>query len=69
MERNEGKQKRERRIMENENRCEELCDSIKYNNISIIGAPEEEDREMRAENLFEEIIAEKFSNLRKETDI
>ena len=26
-------------------------------------------REKRAENLFEEIIAEKFSNLEKETDI
>ena len=32
-------------------------------------APEGEERENGAENLFEEIIAENFSNLGKETDI
>ena len=31
--------------------------------------PEGEDRDKRADNLFEEIIAENFPNLRKETDI
>ena len=34
----------------------------------IIEVPEEE-REKGAENLFEDIIAEKFPNLGKETDI
>ena len=41
---------------------------MKYNSICVIGVPEEEEREKRAEGLFEEIIAEKFSNLREETD-
>ena len=47
----------------------ELSDSIKSNNICIIGIPEEEKRERRAEHLFEEIMAEYFPNLGKETDI
>ena len=36
--------------------------------LPIIGAPEEK-REKRIENVFEEIIAENFPNLKKETDI
>ena len=55
--------------MQNENRLRELTNSIKYNNIRIIGIPDEEERERGEENLFEEIIAENFPNLGKETDI
>ena len=44
-----------------------LCDNIKCNNILIIGASEGEDREKGTENIYEDIIAEKFPNLRKET--
>ena len=54
--------------MQHENRLRELSDSIKHIHICIIGAPEEE-REKGAENLFEEIITENFSNPGKETDI
>ena len=40
---------------------------MKYNDICIIGIPEEEEeREQGIENLFEEIITENFSNLVKE---
>ena len=42
MESNEAEQKRERRIMQNENRLRELNDSIKCNNIHIIGIPKEQ---------------------------
>ena len=49
-------------------RLRELSDSMKYNNICIIGVLEEE-REKGAEGLFEQIIAENFPNLGKETDI
>ena len=42
METKEAEQKRERIIMEHENRFRELSDSIKYNNIHIIGVLEEE---------------------------
>ena len=55
--------------MEHENRLRELHDSIKSSNILIIGLPEDKEREKGAENIFEEIIAENFTNLGKETDI
>ena len=42
MESNQPKQKREKKNYENENRLRELSDSIKLNNIHIIGVPEEE---------------------------
>ena len=40
-----------------------------HTTICIIGVQEGEERDKGAENLFEEIIAENFPNLRKETDI
>ena len=57
MENNQTEQK-EQRIMQNKNTLRELNDSIKCNNIRIIGVSEEVEREKRAENLFEEIRAE-----------
>ena len=54
--------------MQNENRLREINDSIKCNNNLIIGVPEDKEREKGAENLFEEIISENFSNLVKETN-
>jgi len=44
MESNQGEQKREKRIMQNQNRLRELSDSIKHNNICIIGVPQEQKR-------------------------
>ena len=38
-------------------------------NICVVGVTEEEETEKGAGNLFEEIIAENFPNLGKETDI
>jgi len=64
MENNEAEQKKERRIMQQENRLREFSDSI-----HIIGVPEEEERQKWAENVFQEIIAENCPNLGKETDI
>jgi len=40
--------------------------SIKHTNICIIGVPEGEEGEKGPEKVFEEIIAENFSNMRKE---
>ena len=42
---------------------------MKQSNIQIIGVPEDEKRERWAEGLFEQIIAETFPNLGKETSI
>ena len=42
---------------------------IKQNNIHIIGIAEEEEREKGAEGILEQIVAENFPNLGKETGI
>lgn len=55
MESNQPAQKRAKRIMQHENRLREFSDSMKHNNIYIIGIPEEE-REKGTEILLEEII-------------
>ena len=47
----------------NENSLKDLCKNIKHTNICIIGDPEEEEREMEAENITEDIIHENFPNL------
>ena len=46
-----------------------LQDNIKHANLHIIGIPERKEREKGIKNEFEEIMAEKFPNLKKETDI
>ena len=53
----------------NEDSLRDLRDNIKYTNIHIIGVPEGEEREKVIENLFDEIMAGNFPNLKKETDI
>ena len=65
MENNEAEQQRERTIMDHENRLREISDSIKSNNILIIGVPEEE--KVKGAGLFEEIIAENLIWGRKQT--
>ena len=49
----------------NEDSLRDLWDSIKLNNIHIIGVPEEE-REKGPEKIFEEIIVKNFPNMGKE---
>ena len=68
MENNEAENKRERNVLNHEYRLRELNYSLKHNNICLIGVPEEE-REKGAKGLSEEIKAENFPNLGKETDI
>ena len=57
MESNQAEQVRQKRIVQNKNRFKEFSDSIKNNNIHIIGIPKEE-REEGTEKVFEEIIDE-----------
>ena len=45
----------------------ELCNQSNRNDICIIGVPKEEERGKGIESVFEEVIAENFSNLGKET--
>ena len=58
-----------KRIQEYEGKIRELSDAIKWNNIHIIGIPEEQEREKGAEGVLEEIIAENFPDLGKEKGI
>ena len=51
----------------NENSLRHLWDNVKHTDIHIIEIPEGEEREKRPEKIFEEIIAENFPNMVKET--
>ncbi|KAF0879974.1 LORF1 protein, partial [Crocuta crocuta] len=61
--------KRDKVIREHERRARELSNTIKRNNIRIIGIPEEEERGKDAEGVLEQIIAQNFPILGKETDV
>ena len=63
---NEAEKKREMKAKEHNLRIREISDSLKRNNIRIIGVPEEEEREIGIEGLCEQIIPENFPNLGKE---
>ena len=69
MENKEAEKKRQTKAKEHDLRIREINDSLKRNNIRIIGAPEDEEREKGIEGLREQIIAENFPNLGKDTDI
>ena len=57
---------KKKRMKGNEDSLRDLWDSIKCNNIRIIGVPEGEEREKGAEKIFEEIILKNFPNTGKE---
>ena len=65
---NETGKKREIKAKEHHLRIREISDSLKTN-IRIIGVPEEEEREIGIEGLCEQIKAENFPNLGRDTDI
>ena len=46
-----------------------LWDNFKHSDIQIIGVPEGEEQEQEIENLFEQIMKEKFPSLAKELDM
>ena len=62
---NEAERKKER-IKGNEDNLRDLWDNVKCLNISIIGVPEEEDKDKGHEKTLEEIIVESFPKVRKE---
>ena len=61
-----AEQNKEKRMKRNEDSLRDLWDSIKHNNILIIGVPEGEGREKGPEKIFEQIIVENFPNMGKE---
>ena len=70
MENNEaGEKTRETKAKGHDIRIRELSGLLKRNNIWIIGVPEHEERVKGAEDSCEQIIAENFPYLGKDTDI
>ena len=69
MEKKEAEQKRDKQILDQEGRIWEISDTIRWNNIRIIGIPEEEERERGAEGILERITGQNFPNMAKGTSI
>ena len=67
MEIKDAEQKREKRLKTNEENLRELWDDVKCTNICITWVPEGEEREKGTEKIFQEIIAENFPNMGKES--
>ena len=63
----DAEQKREKRLKTNLESLRELWDNIKRTKLCIIGVPEGEEREKETERIFQEIIAENFPNMGKES--
>ena len=59
-------QEKEKRLRKNEEGLREMQDTVKCNNIRIIGKPEGEEEEQLRENIFEKVMMENFPNLMRE---
>ena len=67
MENNEAGKNRETKAKEPNLRIRGIGDSLKRNDIRTIGVPEDEEREKGVEGFCEQIMAENFLNLGKDT--
>ena len=67
MENNEAEKKRERKVLDHAVRFGELSNFLKCNNIHTLGVQHEK-REKEVEGTFEQIIAEIFPNMGKDTN-
>ena len=65
----EPEEKRGKQLKAHEERLQELSDSLRKNNIHLIGIREAVERETGPESVFEQIIAENFLHLGKKTGI
>ena len=67
MEITQSEQQTENQMKKRESNVRDLWDNIEQASLRIIGIPEQEEKEKGIENIFEEIMAENFPNL-KPTD-
>ena len=69
MARKEAEEKREKQLKDHEDRLRKINDSLRRKNLRLIPVPEGTQRERGPETVFEQIIAENFPNLGRETGI
>ena len=69
MDNSKAEKKSNTKAKEHITRMRELSDSLKRDNIWIIGVPEDEERKKGIEGLWEQIIAENFPHPGKDTEI
>ena len=69
MENKEVEQKRNKQLLHHKGRIQEISDTIRWNNIRIIGISEEEESERGAEGILEWIMVENSPNMAKGTSI
>ena len=65
----ETEEKRDKQLKDHEDRLREINDSLRKKNLCLIGVPEGAERDRGPEYVFEQIIAENFPNLGRETGI
>lgn len=68
-EKKEEDEKRDKQLLDHEERIREISDTIRRNNIRIIGIPEEDEIERGPEGILEQILIQNFPNLAKGTSI
>ena len=69
MARKEAEEKREKQLKDHEERLREINDSLRKKNLHLTGVPEGAERDRGPESILEQIIAENFPNLGRETGI
>ena len=69
MAKRETEEKRDKQLKDHEDRLREINDSLRKKNLHLIGVPEGAKRDRGPEYVFEQILAENFPNLGRETGI
>ena len=69
MAKRETEEKRDKQLKDHEDRLKEINDSLRKKNLCLIGFPEGTKRDRGPEFVFQQIIAENFPNLERETGI
>ena len=69
MAKRETEEKRDRQLKDQEVRLREINDSLRKKNLCVFGDPEGTERDRGTEYAFEQILAENFPNLGRETGI
>ena len=69
MAKRETEEKRDKQLKDHEDRLKEINDSLRKKNLRLIWVPKDAERARGPEYVFEQIIAENFTNLGRETGI